>query len=81
MTADDVKEVSRHVENAHPGLAVALSRSGYSVDVNASKLDGKNACDLMDALVASIGREGRDLDVWMCMGDRIIHITEKEQSQ
>lgn len=81
MTADDVQAVSRHVEGVHPGLAVKLSKSGYRVDVDASKLNGKDACDIMDALVASIGREGRDLDVWMCMGDRIIHITEKETSK
>lgn len=81
MTAADVQAVSRHVGNAHPGLAVALSESGGRVDVDASKLDGKAACDLMDALVASLGREGRDWDVWMCMGDRIIHIAEKEAGQ
>lgn len=81
MTADDVQAVSRYVEGVHPGLAVKLSKSGHQVYVNASKLDGKAACGLMDALVAALGREGRDWSVWMCMGDRIIHITEKEASQ
>lgn len=80
MTAADVQAVSRHVASTHPGLDVTLSESGYSVDVDASQLDGKAAWALMDALVESLGREGRDWDVWMGLGDRIIHFVEKESS-
>lgn len=84
MTFDDMQAVERHVADLRAGeepkLPVMLSTEYDRVDVDAGKLDGQAAVNLVDALAQSLGRKGYLWDVWMATDGRMIHVAEREEA-